>query len=402
MNKTRKILFRSFAFLFALVLLLPSLAYSGRALSEDGLGSEYDMPTVSEMQSVTLPCKSAILIEQTTGQVLYEVNADEKLPIASVTKVMTLLLIMEAIDGGVMKLDDMVSVSENAASMGGSQVYLEVGEQISVHELLKAVFVSSANDGAVALAEHLCGSMEAFVCRMNERAAELGMTGAVFYNPTGLDDNETNLCSARDVALMSNALLSHEKIYDYTTIWIDSIRNGAFGLSNTNKLIRFYSGATGLKTGSTAKAGFCLSASAEKSDLKLCAVVLGAQNSADRFNAAKSLLDLGFANFAYFVPEPFDHTTLPVWGGEKSEVGAEANLTGLLLAKGEAAGLKSRIEMEEELVAPVEKGQVIGKIIFEKGSIVVKEVPITASESIKKLGFRDVFFLLLKKFCMAE
>ncbi len=344
----------------------------------------------------TLPCRGAILIEQNTGTVLYESHADEAFPIASVTKVMTLLLTMEALDSGAISLEENVPVSEFAASMGGSQVYLEPGEEISLRDVLKAVFVSSANDGAAALAELVSGTAEGFVARMNGRAKELGMENTVFYNPTGLDDEETNLSSARDVAIMSRELLSHEGVTDYTRIWIDSIRGGAFGLSNTNKLIRFYPGATGLKTGSTGKAKYCVSASAERSGLKLVAVVLGGETSADRFNAAKTMLDYGFANYAYFSPEPYPGGTVPVWGGASPAVGTEAKAEGLLLPKADAAGLTSRVELAAELTAPVEKGQTVGEILYEKNGEVIRRVPVKAIDAVPALTAGGVFLRLLR------
>ncbi len=348
--------------------------------------------------NLNLPCKSAFLIEQTTGEVLYAQNPDEKLPIASVTKIMTLLLTMEALEKGTIKLEDHVPISENAASMGGSQVYLEPGEEISVHDVLKAVFVSSANDGAVALAEMISGTVDGFVAAMNDKAKALGMHNTVFCNPTGLDDGETGLSTARDVALMSKALLSYDNIYPYTTIWIDSIRGGEFGLSNTNKLIRFYPGATGLKTGSTAKAKFCVSASAERAGLKLCAVVLAGDTSADRFSAAKTMLDYGFANFSYFQPERLDLPTLRVWGGEKDTVTLTSPSEGILLNKNEAAGITAKINLPEELQAPIAKGQKIGTVFYQKDGKTVFEIPISATEEIKPLGFSDLFGRILRLF----
>lgn len=343
----------------------------------------------------TLPCRGAILIEQNTGEVLYESGADEALPIASVTKVMTLLLTMEALEAGTVSLEEKVPVSELAASMGGSQVYLEPGEKITLHEVLKAVFVSSANDGAVALAELVSGSFDGFVARMNERARELGMTNTVFYNPTGLDDNETNLSSARDVAVMSRELLKYEKTKEYASIWIDSIRGGSFGLSNTNKLIRFYPGATGLKTGSTGKAKYCVSASAERAGLKLCAVVLGGESSADRFNAAKTMLDYGFANYAYFEPEPYKGGAIPVWGGTASSVETGAALEGLLLPKADAVGLAARVELATELTAPVEAGQIVGRVIYEKSGAEIRSVPVTALAAVPRISYGGIFLKLL-------
>ncbi|MBR4287854.1 MAG: D-alanyl-D-alanine carboxypeptidase [Clostridia bacterium] len=362
--------------------------------------TETETAVITEATPVDLklPCKSAILIEQTTGQVLYANNQNEKLPIASVTKIMTLLLTMEALESGIISLDENVPISENAASMGGSQAYLEVGEAITLHDVLKAVFVSSANDGAVALAEMISGSVEGFVATMNEKAASLGMHDTIFYNPTGLDDGDTNLSTANDVAIMSKALLQYDKIYDYTTIWIDSIRDGAFGLSNTNKLIRFYPGATGLKTGSTAKAKFCVSASAERNGLKLCAVVLAGESSADRFSAAKTLLDYGFANFAFYTPSEVNLTPIPVWDGLKEETTLTADVNGILLPKTSAGGIETEVIMESELFAPVEKGQTVGKILYRKGNDIVFESPILTAESVDKISFSQILRRLLLLF----
>ena len=244
-----------------------------------------------------LNAKSAILMEEATGNILYESNPDERLPIASVTKVMTMLLIMEAVDSGKISLDDMVTVSENAMSYGGSTMFLETGEQLTVNDMLKGIAVASANDGCVAMAEHLAGSESAFVDMMNEKAKELGMENTHFMNTNGLDEDD-HYSSARDVAIMSRELMKHETIFNYTSIWMDTLRGGKFQLANTNKLIRFYDGANGLKTGSTSKALCCLSAAAKRNDMQLIAVVLGAPTSAERFASAKSLLDYGFANYA--------------------------------------------------------------------------------------------------------
>jgi D-alanyl-D-alanine carboxypeptidase (penicillin-binding protein 5/6) len=242
--------------------------------------------------------KSAVLMDVNTGTVLLQQNKDERLAPASVTKIMTLLLVFEALDSEKIKLTDMVTVSENAASMGGSQIFLEVGESMSVDDMIKSVVVASANDAAVALAEFVGGSESAFVKMMNDRAAELGMTNTNFENATGLDDDTKNhLTTAYDIALMSRELLKHDKITEYTTIWMDTVRNGEFGLSNTNRLVRFYKGITGLKTGSTDKAGFCISASAKRDNLHLIAVIMGSESSSIRNAEAAKLLDYGFANY---------------------------------------------------------------------------------------------------------
>ncbi|MBR2616538.1 MAG: D-alanyl-D-alanine carboxypeptidase [Clostridia bacterium] len=382
---------RIFAFLLSILLGFGSTVPSAYAVTAQTEAAE-------STAKLALPCRSAILIEQTTGQVLYEANADERLPIASVTKIMTLLLVMEALEAGTVHLEDQVPISELAASMGGSQVYLEPGESITLEEVLKAVFVASANDGAVALAELISGSVEGFVAAMNERARALGMHDTVFYNPTGLDDVETGLSTARDVATMSAALLRHEKIYDWSTIWIDSIRGGAFGLSNTNKLVRFYPGATGLKTGSTAKAKYCISASAERNGLKLCAVVLAGESSQDRFQSAKTLLDHGFANYAYYSPEDISPEPVKVWGGVKERVGVSIPKEGFLLPKNQSVGLVPEIQLASEVQAPVEKGQSLGKILYKKDGQVIREMPLLAEDSVEALGYWDVFCILVRHF----
>lgn len=263
-----------------------------------------DLTVPASAAELSVPAPSAILMERSTGAVLYEKNADERLRPASVTKVMTILLIAEAVDSGDLSLDDTVTASAFAASMGGSQVYLKEGEQMTVRDMLKCIVVVSANDCAVAMAEHLCGSEAAFAARMNSRAAELGMTNTVFTNCTGLYDDDSHLTTARDVALMSRELLGHGWLRDYTRIWTDTIRNGEFGLTNTNKLIRYFPGATGLKTGYTSKAGRCLAASAERDGVEYVAVVLNCASSDDRFNSAKTLLGYAFSTYTLMLPEP--------------------------------------------------------------------------------------------------
>ena len=339
----------------------------------------------------------AILMEAESGEVLFEHNPDERLPIASVTKVMTLLLTLEAIDDGRLKLTDTVTVSENAASMGGSQAFMEAGEKMSVDDMLKAVTVSSCNDGAVALAEHIAGSEGEFVKKMNERAAELGMTSTEFINCTGLDDNGIHYSSARDVAIMSRELIKHTLIFDYTTIWMDSIRNGEFTLANTNKLIRFYDGATGLKTGSTSKARFCLSATAERNGVKLIAVVLGAPTSAERFAAAKGMLDYGFSNFGVYYPKNTELSPLKIWDGKKERVKVEINTSPRLLKKGDETKIEEITEIKKDIKAPIKKGDVLGKICYKIGERVIFENDIRASESVEKAEFFDVFFALLRR-----
>ena len=337
---------------------------------------------------VTAP--AAVLMERATGTLLFEKNAHEALPPASVTKVMTLLLVLEALDEGRIGWDDTVTASEAAAAKGGSQIYLEPGEGLPLREMLKSVAVASANDCACALAEHVAGSEAAFVDRMNRRAAELGMADTYFVNCTGLDDGpdaDTHRTSAHDIALMSRALLAHDEIRDYTTIWMDSVRDGRFGLANTNKLIRFYPGATGLKTGYTSRAGYCLSASAERGGVEYIAVVLDCASSADRFSDAKVLLDYGFANYALVTPEA-ETATVPVRLGMAPEAEAVLQDAGpLLLPKGDAARAEQEVELTEAVEAPVEAGQRLGTLRIRSGEAVVAELPLVAAAPVPRLTF---------------
>lgn len=358
-------------------------------------------------EGLDVPAPSAILMDAATGTVLYEKNADEKLPPASVTKIMTLLLVMEALDSGRIGWDDMVTASEAAAAKGGSQVYLEVGEQMSMDEMLKSVVVSSANDCATALAEHVAGSEAAFVEKMNVRAAELGMENTHFVNCTGLDDGENaseHLTTARDIAIMSRELLTHEEIKKYTTIWMDTVRNGQFGLSNTNKLVRFYEGTTGLKTGYTSTAGHCLSASAERDGMELIAVVLHCESSTDRFRSAKALLDYGFANYALADTQP-EEPMQPV----RVILGKESTLTPvlqqtapILIEKGELAGITKTVTLCQEVEAPVEAGQQLGTLTLSTSTRTLAEIPIIAPQSVEKLTLWELAARLLKRACMGS
>ncbi len=383
---------------FVLALFITFSFASAELLSEDYVFEE-DILTATDADSSLAPnCKSALLMEFSSGKVLFEKNIDEKLPIASVTKVMTLLLVMEAIDSGALKLEDSVTVSENAAGMGGSQAFMEPGEVMSVHDMLKAVVVSSANDGAVALGEHIAGSEEAFVEKMNAKAKELGMVNTEFVNITGLDNTDTGYSTARDVAIMSRELIKHDKIFNYTTIWIDSIRDGKFGLSNTNKLIRFYPGANGLKTGSTAKAKFCVSATAKKDNMQLIAVILGSPSSDDRFSSAKQLFNYGFANYAVYTPEAQEIAPIKVTAGKNAEckVGFEGGES-LLVLKGQENKIEKNISLSPSLSAPVEKGQKAGKITYTLDGKTVAEKDIVTLEEIERVGIMDIFLRLLEK-----
>lgn len=349
-----------------------------------------------------LNAKSAILMEESTGNILYESNPDERVPIASVTKVMTMLLIMEAVDSGKISLDDMVTVSENAMSYGGSTMFLETGEQLTVNDMLKGIAVASANDGCVAMAEHLAGSESAFVDMMNEKAKELGMENTHFMNTNGLDEDD-HYSSARDVAIMSRELMKHETIFNYTSIWMDTLRGGKFQLANTNKLIRFYDGANGLKTGSTSKALCCLSAAAKRNDMQLIAVVLGAPTSAERFASAKSLLDYGFANYAVNtqITAGDEVQKIAVEKGVDKEVGVVAgDSCSTLVKKGQEDNITKEIKIDETITAPIEAGQKIGTMTISRDGEVIADIDLNASSAVEKKGigliikdfFATIFF----------
>lgn len=346
----------------------------------------------------SINAKSLFLVETESGEILYEKNADERLPIASVTKIMTMLLIMEAIDSGKITFDDMVPVSERAMSMGGSTMFLEIGEELSVKDMLKGIAVASANDGAVAMAEYIAGSETAFVEMMNKKAEELGMKNTNFVNTNGLDA-ENHFSSARDVALMSKELMKHKKIFEYTTIWTDSLRDGKFQLANTNKLIRFYEGATGLKTGSTSEAKCCISATAQRDGMHLAAIVLSAQTSKERFSAAKELLDYGFANYT---------AEKMVESGEKVEYidvnkGKETNLAltaeescTIILPKGKKE-IEQKKNIPVEITAPIKKGEQVGTIDFIVDGELKKSVKLLADKDIEKKSFTDFLCDAIRK-----
>ena len=349
-----------------------------------------------------LNAKSAILMEESTGNILYESNPDERLPIASVTKVMTMLLIMEAVDSGKISLDDMVTVSENAMSYGGSTMFLETGEQLTVNDMLKGIAVASANDGCVAMAEHLAGSESAFVDMMNEKAKGLGMENTHFMNTNGLDEDD-HYSSARDVAIMSRELMKHETIFNYTSIWMDTLRGGKFQLANTNKLIRFYDGANGLKTGSTSKALCCLSAAAKRNDMQLIAVVLSAPTSAERFASAKSLLDYGFANYAVNtqITAGDEVQKIAVEKGVDKEVGVVAgDSCSTLVKKGQEDNITKEIKIDETITAPIEAGQKIGTMTISRDGEVIADIDLNALSAVEKKGigliikdfFATIFF----------
>ncbi|HPE16501.1 MAG TPA: D-alanyl-D-alanine carboxypeptidase family protein [Oscillospiraceae bacterium] len=346
---------------------------------------------------------ASLLMERSTGTILYEQNATAHFEPASVTKVMTLLLIMEAIDDGRLSLHDTVTVSAHAASMGGSQVYLEENEQMTVHDLLKATVVVSGNDASVALAEQLMGSEEAFVARMNERAAELGMTETHFVDCTGLTDDANHYSCARDIAIMSRELLGHELIRDYTTIWIDSLRNGEFGLANTNKLVRYYDGTTGLKTGYTPSAGHCLSASAERGGMELIAVILKAPSSAERFEDAKALLNYGFANFALVSLTP-DEALPPVTvslGTQKTVQPVLGDAASVVVPKEDQPRIEKSVTLTESVQAPVKAGDPLGEVTLTLDGEVIATAQLVADTDVARLTVGGIFHRMLRTLFMA-
>lgn len=350
-----------------------------------------------DVQAGQFNCKSAILMEASTGEILFEQNAEEALPPASVTKVMTLLLVMEAIEDGKLRYEDMVTASANACSMGGSQIYLEEGEQMTVEDMIKSVVIASANDAAVALAEHITGTEAAFVEMMNNRAKELGMTSTNFENTNGLDDTAVNhVTSAKDIAIMSRELIRHERITEYSSIWMDTIRNGEFGLTNTNRLVRFYNGATGLKTGSTSKAGFCVSATAERGGMSLICVIMAAPSRDIRNAAATSLLDWGFANYTVYEREAGTVGTLPVIGGVRSTCQASYDRFHSVVSKSDASKIQSTTELPETLTAPIQKGQKIGSVVYTLDGKEIGRIDIMADEAVEGIGFWDVVIRLLR------
>ena len=357
------------------------------------------LPVSAEAAGLSVAAPSAVLMDMTSGEVLFEQNSHEARPIASVTKVMTLLLVMEAIDSGQIGYDDSVSVSAHAASMGGSQIWLEENERMSVRDLLKAAVIVSANDACAALAEYICGTTDAFVMKMNERAKELGAEATQFVDCSGLDD--AGVSSAHDIALFSRELMTkHPVIQEYTTVWMDSLRSGQSELVNTNRLIRFYNGATGLKTGTTAAAGCCLSATAMRDNMALCAVVLGAGSSNDRFQSARSLLDYGFANYTVFVPPaeslacspmPVEHGTAPMVEVKPSEH------SGVSVLKREAGQVTVELHMSDSVTAPVEAGQTLGEAIVRVGERELMHLPMVAAQAVEELDFARAF----KRFWLA-
>lgn len=390
------------------LILCCALVCAGIVVSAATLSSECDISdieipidaTVTDAAIGTqleIKAKSAILMEVNTGEILYEMNADEQLPPASITKIMSLLLVMEAIDRKELSVEDVITASEHACSMGGSQIWLEPGETMTVDDLLKAAVIASANDATVALGEQIAGSEEGFVAMMNARAAQLGMTATSFANATGLDA-EGHMSSAHDVAIMSAELIKHDLIKNYSTVWMDTLRDGESELVNTNKLVRFYEGTTGLKTGTTSGAGYCLSATAERNGLELVAVIMSGDTSQDRFNGAKKLLDYGFANYAYsdIAPELNGITSVNVKGGVLPQVKIEAcDNFNILMKKSEATGITQTVTLPENVTAPVKQGDTIGTVDFYSGDTQIGSVSITAAENVDRMTFFTAFLWII-------
>ena len=381
-----------------LALIFP-FAVSAKTVSSECDISDVAVPIASDDteapfgSTLDIKARSAILLEPTTLEILYESNSDEQLPPASITKIMSLILIMEAIDRGDFTVEDVITASEHAASMGGSQIWLEPNESMTVDDLLKATVIASANDATVALAEAVAGSEEGFVELMNRKAKELGMNNTVFKNATGLDA-EGHLSTAHDVALMSAELLKHPLIKKYSTVWMDSLRDGQSELVNTNKLVRFYEGTTGLKTGTTADAGYCLSASASRDGLELVAVIMGGESSPARFEGAKKLLNYGFANYSFekITPDFKPNTPIKVKNGTENEVLLSPDGEfGMLLKKSERAEITQDAVLPDSVTAPVKKGEKIGEIEIRSGEDVLGTIDIVAQSDVKKLNFFEAF-----------
>lgn len=385
-----------------LLIIFLLFAFTHQPVFAENYESDESVATIVQKTDtgITVNAKSAVLMDASTGQVLFAVNENEKLYPASVTKIMPLLLFMEALDEGRINLTDKVTASPVAASKGGSQIWLKEGEEMTVDELLRATAIASANDACTALGEYVAGSEEAFVSMMNKRAEKLGMKNTNFVNCTGLDDDTTeHLTTAYDIALMSKELLSHERTKTYTTVWMDSLRGGETQLTNTNRLVRFYNGTTGLKTGTTDKAGYCLSASAERNGMHLIAVILAAETSDDRFEGAKALLDYGFANYETVTPDEKDWE-IPVVnitrGIIREITPVVTGVTPVTLQKGQKDKLEFTVEMYGDVEAPVEKNQILGKLTVKIGEKLIGEYNIVAKETVRKITLSDYTLGILK------
>ncbi len=389
----KKFNFIKFISVLLTISLLSTVTVSAKLYSE--------IAVMANTVDLGLTAGSACLMDSGTGEILYEHNSHEKLEPASVTKIMTILLAMEAMDEGRITLDTKISASKKASDMGGSQIWLEHGEELTFDEMLKAIIVVSANDCTVALAEHLAGSEEAFVSLMNSRAKELGMNDTFFKNSTGLPE-EGHLTSAYDIALMTRELSKHDTVFNYTTIWMDTLRNGEMGLSNTNKLIRFYKGATGMKTGFTSGALYCLSATASRDNMDLIATVMKCKTSDDRFENAKKLLDYGFANFASFTSIVHEIPGIPVKGGVCDIAEVEYKSTSALLTKNKIGKVEETVIIPEYLTAPLKVGDKVGEIIYSVNGEIIAKSDIVCKYDTDKAGYTDIISKIFKKLIMLK
>lgn len=385
--------------IICLLIMLNYITFTAHASVDEGTNDETTNTGNNAIgtNSLEINAKSAVLMDADTGLVLYTKNASEALPPASVTKIMTLLLVAEAIDRGSISLDDKVYVSANAASKGGSQIFIKEGEEFSVEELLKSTVIASANDAAVALAELLAGTEDAFVVKMNERAKSLGMTNTHFENATGLDDTVTNhLTSAYDIALMSRELIKHDVITEYSDVWQDSIRNGEFVLTNTNRLVRYYDGCTGLKTGSTDKAGFCVSATAKRDGMHLIAVVMGAESRDERNEAARAMLDFGFSNYALYAEPECELEYADVMGGVKDNVAVYSEKFVKLINKADKNRIEKEYTIPESICAPLTAGDVVGRVTYKLDGEIIGESDVFVKEDVKSIGLLELYARIMK------
>ena len=387
----------AFMLLFVFVLSFGTTAFAKKATKTEA--EQYSISPAS----IDVDCRSALLMEAETGEIIYSKNENDPLAPASVTKIMTLLLVMEAIDEERISLEDNVTVSANAASMGGSQVFLEEGEKMSVRDLLKCAVIASANDAAVALSEYVSGSEGAFVDAMNKRAEELGMKNTTFENTTGLDDTtENHKTSALDIAIMSRALISHPLILEYSSLWQDTIRNGEFTLTNTNRLVRYYDGCNGLKTGSTDKAGYCISATAKREGMQLIAVVMGADTRDERNNIARTMLDFGFSNYALYRCEEEALEKADVWGGSYDSATLYTSGFVKLIDKKYKSKVEKYYDLPEHIEAPVKEGERLGSVKYVIDGKLLSEEPVYVKCEIEKIGSFDLFLYMLRMAVMGK
>ena len=391
--------------LLCLLIVLSSIANVASASTDEsndsGFEGKYDK--LIGANSLEINAVSAVLIDSETGTLLYEKNASEGLPLASVTKIMTLLLVAEGLERGDFKLSDKICVSQNAASKGGSQIFVKEGEEFTVEELLKSTVIASANDAAVALAELVSGSESAFAEKMNQRADELGMKNTHFENATGLDDTVTNhYSSAYDIAIMSRELIKHDTITKYSRVWQDSIRNGEFILSNTNRLVRYYDGCTGLKTGSTDKAGFCVSATAKRDGMHLIAVVMGAKTRDERNEAARALLDYGFSNFSLYSEPETELENIRLIRGEKDYTAIYSEPFSKLVAKSDKKRIEKEYDIPDEIEAPLKNGDVVGTIVYKLDGQQIGKCDIYVKESVDQIGIWELFVRIVRAIVIGD